>query len=443
MGAMLKLSDTTADTVVQAPPVQVQAPPIQAQADPVQSFALTGQLVERVVKPRNGEAVRKAVPNIPGPAAKGETEAPHRYLNGWLRESTRPVSTGADFRVVDLFSGCGGLSLGIDEAIRATGRNPVSALALDMNQDAIEVYRRNFNPEVSLADPITSVVDRAVGDPASPVESDFRAMAGFTDLLIGGPPCQGNSDLNNHTRRNDPRNELYFSLVRAAEILRPQYVIIENVPGVLRAKNRAVQRAAESLLGMGYEVESLVLNAHSFGSAQSRKRHFLVAARDVSELPTMGTVEERFGVPPQNILDAIHDVGLEPEKGVFGTSARHNSDNQARMEYLLANNIWELPNSLRPACHRDRAHSYTSVYGRMRPDQPAPTITSGFGSTGQGRFMHPYAPRTLTPHEAARVQGFPDWFSFDAVKYRRALQSMIGNAVPSQLGFALATEMIR
>jgi DNA (cytosine-5)-methyltransferase 1 len=83
------------------------------------------------------------------------------------------------------------------------------------------------------------------------------------------------------------------------------------------------------------------------------------------------------------------------------------------------------------------------VYGRMRPDVPAPTITSGFGSTGQGRFVHPLEPRTLTPREAARLQGFPDWFSFSAVDGRRALQEMIGNAVPSRLGYVAAMELLR
>lgn len=85
------------------------------------------------------------------------------------------------------------------------------------------------------------------------------------------------------------------------------------------------------------------------------------------------------------------------------------------------NNLFELPNSERPDCHRLKPHSYKSVYGRMYWDRPAPTITRGFGSTGQGRFVHSLLKRTITPHEAARIQFFPDFltlvtFGGDSIK---------------------------
>lgn len=410
---------------------------------PAQTYVFAGQQVVRSVQLRDGSTVMRGVQASPVRAKGRESEAAHQFVNGLLREANRPSSNGEELRIVDLFSGCGGLSLGIDQAVRAIGRRPVSALALDMNVNALNVFEKNFDPEVSISEPIGSLIDRAVGDPLSATERKFKSMSGHTDILVGGPPCQGNSDLNNHTRRNDPRNELYFSLVRAAEVLDPKTVIIENVPGVLRAKNNAVQRSIDSLRSLGYEVTSMVLNSHDFGSAQKRKRHFLVGSRDLSEPLSRERIEANFAVPQQNLMDAIGDLGLEPEKGVFGTAARHSDINLARMQYLLENDKWDLPNSLRPACHRDKPHSYKAVYGRMYADRPSPTITSGFGSTGQGRFMHPLAARTLTPHEAARLQGFPDWFDFGPSPQRRALQVMIGNAVPSQLGYAIATEVLR
>jgi DNA (cytosine-5)-methyltransferase 1 len=112
------------------------------------------------------------------------------------------------------------------------------------------------------------------------------------------------------------------------------------------------------------------------------------------------------------------------------------------MDYLLDHKIYNLPNQERPPCHQD-GHNYPAVYGRMNWDEPSSTITAGFGSTGQGRFMHPERclvtgkGRTLTPHEAARVQTFPDWFDISG-KRRGVLSKTIGNAVPPLLGMYVA-----
>ena len=115
--------------------------------------------------------------------------------------------------------------------------------------------------------------------------------------------------------------------------------------------------------------------------------------------------------------------------------------NLARMEYLLANDLHDLPNDRRPECHRGD-HTYRSMYGRLRWDRPAQTITSGYGSIGQGRYMHPDQPRALTAHEAARIQGFPDYFDFSACRTRSALATIIGNAVPPQLGRAITSSYL-
>jgi DNA (cytosine-5)-methyltransferase 1 len=102
------------------------------------------------------------------------------------------------------------------------------------------------------------------------------------------------------------------------------------------------------------------------------------------------------------------------------------------MEHLLQEKLYDLPNNLRPKCHQND-HSYKSMYGRLRWNLPAQTITSGFGSIGQGRYMHPTQPRALTAHEAARIQGFPDYFDFSPVGKRGDLATMVGNAVPPAL----------
>ncbi len=93
-------------------------------------------------------------------------------------------------------------------------------------------------------------------------------------------------------------------------------------------------------------------------------------------------------------------------------------------------------------CHRDPNHKYKSMYGRLDWDKPAQTITTGFGSPGQGRYLHPSQLRTLTPHEAARLQFFPDWYDFRSVTKRKRLQEMVGNAVPPKLGYLLTLDVL-
>ncbi len=138
---------------------------------------------------------------------------------------------------------------------------------------------------------------------------------------------------------------------------------------------------------------------------------------------------------------AIDDLLDIDNDTVFDTPANSSATNKKRIDYLFDHDIYDLPNSERPDCHRLKNHSYTAVYGRMYWDIPAPTITGGFGSNGQGRFVHPKRRRTITPHEAARLQFFPDYFDFGDVK-RRELQQIIGNAVPSKASYIIGIEFL-
>ena len=132
-------------------------------------------------------------------------------------------------------------------------------------------------------------------------------------------------------------------------------------------------------------------------------------------------------------------VGLE-RRTAFDEPSRLSDDNLKRVQFLLDQERYDLPDDERPDCHRLKAHNYASVYGRMRPDGVAPTITTGFLSPGRGRFTHPHEARSLTPREGARLQGFPvdfDWMTQTAALYRCNYADMIGSAVPPQLAFAV------
>lgn len=156
----------------------------------------------------------------------------------------------------------------------------------------------------------------------------------------------------------------------------------------------------------------------------------------------LGTVAASYSVAPRSMAWACEDLARESNDKCFSSPSTPSQWNQKRIDYLFDHDIYELPDSQRPDCHRLKKHSYKSVYGRLDWTSPVPTITSGFGSMGQGRFVHPSLRRTLTPHEAARLQFFPDFFRFEGIG-RAALQTMIGNAVPSRLSFVIALELLR
>jgi DNA mismatch endonuclease Vsr len=121
---------------------------------------------------------------------------------------------------------------------------------------------------------------------------------------------------------------------------------------------------------------------------------------------------------------------------MYDTASTPSAENLERMKWLLEENRYDLPNWLRPDCHASD-HSYNSMYGRLTWDAPAQTVTTGFGSMGQGRYVHPARPRTITPHEAARLQMIPDFVDFSSARTRGSLARLVGNAVPPVLATAI------
>src|SRR5690606_6451839 len=365
----------------------------------------------------------------------------------WIKSQTWPKSEprARSLRVADLFCGCGGLSLGAYEAARVNHRRLKIALALDLDETAISVYRKNFGvgPKTAWVGDILQLFGGRITAPPSNVEEETREACGRVDLLVAGPPCQGHSDLNNSSRRKDPRNSLYMRVVRATKILQPTAVIIENVPAVVHDRGRVVSRAKNALQALGYEVNSAIVGATAIGLAQTRRRHILVGVR--GKQLDFGFLEPLKSAEPKTVRDYIGDLVMLNGSSVplFDEAARMNAINKERAEFLYKHDRFDLPDHLRPECHRNGGHSYVSMYGRLRWDRPAQTITGGFGSMGQGRFLHPSLCRTITPHEAARLQGFPDFFRFDGVCSRVALQTVIGNAVPPKLAAIFINQLLQ
>jgi len=367
----------------------------------------------------------------------------------FLRANERPeYERGRSaLSVVDLFAGCGGLTLGVAEAARRAGVALEIPLAVDFAEAPTRVFAEAFPKASVIKGGVEERFDGQVGHPLTPTERETATRVGDQsnqglDLLVGGPPCQGHSDLNNHSRRNDPRNAFYVRMARAAEVLSPRAVIIENVPTVVHDRSGVVEITRSVLKDAGYAVADDVIRLDELGVPQTRRRHLLLGVRGAERSPAV-LIEHltRPTVEARNLAWAIEDLLAWEGSRPFDSSGRVSATNEDRIDYLFEHDVDDLPNSMRPLCHQGE-HSYVSMYGRLSWDRPAQTITSGYASMGQGRYVHPSRRRTLTPHEAARLQFFPDWYPFDVVSKRGAWAEMIGNAVPPKLTMELTRALI-
>lgn len=366
----------------------------------------------------------------------------------FLQRKRRPKNSNepaGSIRVVDLFSGCGGMSVGLEEAARRAGLRLEIPLAVDTNKDVIAIYKANFPYAKVLSSDVGKLFNGAFGAPLTSNEKTIIDSIGQVDILIGGPPCQGHSDLNNHTRRRDPKNGLYLRMARAAEVLKPRVVVIENVAQVQLDKTRVVRKATKALIAAGYQVAGCVVDLRRVGVPQRRRRFILLASKLKEVLPDTVLKNLAEGMPDhpdRTVRWAIHDLLKVKSRKFFDTASTASKKNRKRIAFLFKNGLYDLPNKRRPECHQDGLHSYVSMYGRLRWDSAAQTITTGFGSPGQGRYIHPARQRTITPHEAARLQTFPDWYDFGGSTSRGVLATIIGNAVPPILMTALGNEIM-
>lgn len=350
-------------------------------------------------------------------------------------ESAPPKNTKKTLRFVDLFSGCGGLSYGVTKAAHKNGFLATCALAVDLKSAPLEVYEENIPHEdgAIVNEDILQILSDSSMENLCEKEVLLAKKVGIVDILVAGPPCQGHSNLNNSTRRNDPRNTLYLACIRAVEIFHPKLIVIENVPSVVHSQEEVVQATEEKLCEIGYRVKHLNVNFLDLGVPQSRKRHVLVASKNDFFCDTLATSSACHQNP--TLRDFIYDINKE--EGLMCMSSNLSQDNQSRIDLIFKNDLFDLPNEHRPPCHRDKQHSYKSVYGRLHWDKPAQTLTSGYGSMGQGRYIHPSEKRTINSREAARIQGFPDCYSFSKVSKLTDLREMIANAVPPQLTYKI------
>lgn len=392
--------------------------------------------------------IQAAMPAAPGSQDDSKGAWWSSYLRGAAPKAERPLQE--TLRYVDLFSGPGGLALGLRQLALELGVSLVPELIVDVDERATEVYAANHGARARLGKSVEAIVDYGIRRGTDTTEftylpelidSTLDSRLGDVDVVLAGPPCQGHSNLNNHTRRDDPRNDLYLTVPAFAVAIGAPVCIVENVPAILNDADDVVTQARQLFESAGYHVTAGMLSASSMGWPQTRKRHFLVARRDAEPLG-LDVVASALSEPePRSVWWAIADLEDVDSGRLLDQWTELSQENVERVAWLFENDAYDLGLPERPTSHRNGT-SYQAVYGRLHKDKPAQTITTGFMSPGRGRYVHPTRPRVLTAHEAARLQGFPDTYVFvpdpKNPPSRANLAKWIGDAVPMPLGYAAA-----
>ncbi len=341
---------------------------------------------------------------------------------------------------VDLFAGCGGLS----EGIRRAGFRVVAGVEKDTA--AAKTYAANHPDAVVLNKDIREVSGDDVRRAAR-----VRRVA----LVAGCAPCQGFCSLTAKYARDDPRNLLLLEMARLIEELRPEAVVMENVPGLLARGEPIISEFRERLGRIGYYAHHFVVQMADFGVPQSRRRFVLLAGRGFM-IPLPEPTHARDPKPGDGlqrwhtVRETLHGRKAPPtlrEAQEIGGPRAVNWDvvrdlqpqTRARLDAAIPGKSWlAVDEAVRPKCHRGDYVGFTNVYGRMSWDEPSPTITAGCVTPAKGRFGHPDRRRTtISVREAALLQSFPEDYVF-ATDYIEKACGMIGNAVPPQFGDMLA-----
>jgi DNA (cytosine-5)-methyltransferase 1 len=322
-------------------------------------------------------------------------------------KSTKP-------KAIDLFCGCGGLTLGLKRA----GFEVIGAI--DCDDLAVETYKVN-HPEVHVWE--TDIRQLT----SKEVLSKLNLKKGELDLLAGCPPCQGFSTmrtLNGGRRIRDKRNDLIFEYLRFVKELEPKAIMMENVPGLIN--DHRFNTFCREIEKLGYKPNYDVKDAADYGVPQRRKRMILLAGKgkeiDFAKPIKRKTVADAIGkLPPAGKSgDPLHDIQERRSPKVRDLIRRIPRNGGSRTD---------LPKQDQLECHK-KCNGFKDVYGRMAWDKPAPTITSGCFNPSKGRFLHPEEDRAITIREAALLQSFPRSYHLSLRKGKGQAALMIGNALP-------------
>jgi DNA (cytosine-5)-methyltransferase 1 len=345
------------------------------------------------------------------------------------------------YRLIDLFAGAGGMTLGFTDPRFCGGFE--SVWAVDHDKAAVETYKRNFGDHAVCAD-----IEAWVSE---------RREVPKADVVIGGPPCQGFSLLNKQ-RVGDARRQLWQPYLDVVEQSGASTFVIENVQELLKSPElEAILARAKRL---GFQTQAAVLLAADYGTPQTRRRCVIIGTKGNGDVASAFPPLRTHAAPGSGtnlpdwltVRDAIADlpapVGTEPRDTPsplnlhFGRNPTPKS--VARYKAVPAGgNRFDLQRNapdITPDCWIRKTSGGTDLFGRLWWDRPSVTIRTEFFKPEKGRYLHPTAHRPITHREAARLMGFPDDFEFMGSKTDVARQ--IGNAVPPPLGGAIGRTVL-
>lgn len=347
--------------------------------------------------------------------------------------------TSRQLTAVEIFAGGGGLAVGLERA----GFRAVAAI--EVEKHAAATFKAN-HPKVQV------------------FRQDVREISGSALLELGGgsidvlaacPPCQGFSSLTSKYRRDDPRNLLVSEVARLTEEIEPAAVMIENVPGLAKKGRPLFDDLVQRLERLGYVCNWSILQVADYGVPQMRRRLVLLAGKGFKiEMPT--PTHSRNGADGKlcwrTVRDAIgHMNEAVPFVEAVEKGGAHLADwhvvrklsdaNVERLRHAKGGaSGTDLPDHLRPPCHRGGYSGFSNVYGRMSWDEPSPTITAGCTTLSKGRFGHPDQLRTISLREAALLQTFPEDYHFETDAFERACE-IVGNALPCDFAASIAEQV--
>ena len=353
--------------------------------------------------------------------------------------------------VVDLFAGCGGLSMGFLQAGFTISK------AVELDSEAADTYKKNHKEVNVLVDDIKRIDNSSV------------FCTGDADIIIGGPPCQGFSMAGARIRKgfiDDPRNYLFKHYFNVVKTVKPKIFIMENVKGLANTQDgkvfdeiKGTFQNPDLLDGKPYRLFCNIIKAVEFGIPQKRERMIILGTtvgnsdfeqiwdltkeKLIRELPTFfdsTTVADAIGNLPPSTKDGVIDnpTPLTDYQRYLASPAKSiNNHSQSNHSNVAVDRIRRVENGQNFTVLKEKINSvHSGSYGRLRWNEQAPTITTRFDTPAGGRFAHPVENRTLTPREAARIQSFPDDFVFSGG--RRSISRQIGNAVPPKISYFLA-----